>query len=66
MDWRLLVEDRIANIGIHLNFFFAVLMIFCLLNLFKGFGVFANQPTVPSGGVAGGESVAVAIGVSDR
>ena len=38
MDWRLLVKERITNIGISLDFFrFFDLMTFCLLNFFCNF-----------------------------
>ena len=46
------MEERIPNIGIQRTpFFFSVLVIFCVFNIF-GFGVFANQPTVHIGGVS--------------
>ena len=41
VDWRLLVVERIANIGIPLDFFFND---FISLAIFRGFGVFSNQP----------------------
>ena len=70
MDWRLLVEEGITNIGIPLEFccVFAISMIFCNWNLFWVFLVFANQPTVHAivGDLAWGGSVAVAVGVSYR
>ena len=56
--WRLLVKERIANIGIPLG-----LSVFCRFNIFLGFSVFAKQPTVHNGGVCRGRCVAV--GVSD-
>ena len=50
VDLRLLVAERIANIGLPLN-----ILVFCRFNdfwvlNFSGFWVFANQPTVHSWG----------------
>ena len=53
LSLRLLVEERIANIGIPLDIF-AVSMISCGLKFFGFLGFFANQPTVHSGGVSRG------------
>ena len=69
MDWRLLVEGCIANIGIPLEVF--VFLSFDIVFGFRflfGFLVFANRPTVQNGEIAGGGSVAVAVavGVSER
>ena len=57
VDWRLLAKRLIANIDIFCFFY--------CFNDFSGCRVFANQPTVHTGGVtrrnlAGGGSVAVA------
>ena len=55
VDWRLLVEERIANIGITLDVFgFWLFQIFFILYIFLGFWFFANQPTVHNGGVSRG------------
>ena len=55
LDWRLLVGERIANIGIPVGFFFffAVSMI-CLVWHFFGFRVIANQPNVHTEGASRG------------
>ena len=72
MDWIILVEKRIANIGIPLDvIFFGHFNDLCVLKNISGLWVFADQPTVHIGGVSrvgggGGGSVAVAVGVSDR
>ena len=58
VDWRLLIYAHFPNIGI-------LLVIFATLFKFFG-GFFANPPTVQSGGVCGGGSMAAAIGASDR
>ena len=57
-------QECIANIGIPLDVYrlFAVSMIFTSLNLFMFF-VYASQP---NGALAGGGSVAVAVGIIDR
>ena len=54
LDWRWLVKESIGNIGILLDF-----LAFCRFNDFLdfdflGFWVFANKPTVRSGGVSRG------------
>ena len=55
-SWRLLVEERIANIGkINLERFDD----FLRFSNFFGFWIFANQPTVQSGGVSRGGYVVV-------
>ena len=62
-DWRLLVEERIANIGIPLEVWvFAVLHIFCVL---KFFWVFGSLKTMYSGEVSRGGYIAVSVGVSN-
>ena len=55
MDCRHLVKESIADIDIPLDTFAF------LTNKNAFFLVFANQPTVHSGVVAGGRSVAVAV-----
>jgi hypothetical protein len=55
VDWRLLVKEHTANIGIPLD---VLGLMFFFLNVW----VFANEPTVHSGG----GFVAVAVGVSYR
>ena len=54
VDWRLLVKERIANIGIPLDVFWVLtlLMIFLVLKTNLGSWVFANQSTVHTGGVS--------------
>ena len=57
MNWRLLVKERMANIGITLdvlNFFLCV------------FGCLQTSLLCIMGELAGGGSVAMAVGVSDR
>ena len=67
MDWRLLVKERIVNIGIPLDISgFCCFNDFLYLEYFLGFGFLPNQPTVHMGELAGGGSAAVAVGVSDR
>ena len=67
MDWRLLVEERSANVSISLDFFeFLSFYNFLRFDILSGFGVFANQPTVHNGGVSREGSVSVAVGASDR
>ena len=63
---RLLVEERIANIGIPLDVFvfFVVSMIFCILKNFLGFGSLQTSLLCKLGELAGGGSVAVAVGIS--
>ena len=67
MDWRLLVEGCIANIGIppHNCSYssFVVLFNLCVID-FLGYLCFANQPTV-LGGVSRGRVVAVVVCTSD-
>ena len=67
MDWRLLVEELIDNIGVPLDFlpFHGFYDCWCCYFLL-GLWVFANYPPVHSAGVCRGESVAVAVGISDR
>ena len=49
LSLRLLVKETVDNIAIPLDIFgFAVLRIFCIFFNILGFGVFVNQPTVPS------------------
>ena len=54
MDWRLLVEECIGNIGITLDIsgFFVVSMNFCVLNFYSVFLLFENQTNVYNGGVS--------------
>ena len=52
----------IANIGTPLEFWVYVDLWIFLVE----FLVFANKPTVQSGGVSGGRSVAVTVAASDR
>ena len=68
LDWRLLVRERIANISIPLNILraFVVSMIFCELKLFRDFGSLQNSLLCIMGELAGGGSLAMAVGVSDR
>ena len=53
MDWRLLVKERSANIGIPLDFCFIDLD---GLEKKSGFRVLVNQSTVHNGGVSRGLS----------
>ena len=67
VNWRLLIEECIANIGIPLDF-----LCFCHFNdfwcfvIFPGFWVLANSLLCIMGELAGGWYVAVALAVSDR
>ena len=56
MDLGLLFKERIANINI-LFWAFAVSMISDVFLFFKGFLVFANQPTVHNWGVDSGRDM---------
>ena len=60
------VKERIANIGIPLDILFFLLLWFFVFDIFFGFRVFANQPTVQIGEISRGGSVDVAVGVIDR
>ena len=65
MDWSLLVDEHIANIGIALEVFFILIIILC----FEYKSVFRFLQTslmCIMGELAGGGSVAAAFGVSDR
>ena len=66
VDWRLLFEERIANIGIPLDVFgfFCRFDDFCAYKFVWVSGSLQTSPIV--GELAGGGSVAVAVGVSDR
>ena len=61
MDWRLLLKERIAIISITLEVF-----VLCRFDIFMGFGSLQISLLCIMGELAGGESVAVADGVSDR
>ena len=53
VDWRLLVKKHITNMDIPLDILsFCCFNDFFYLKFFGGFEVFANQPTVHSGGVS--------------
>ena len=62
MDWRLLVKESIAYIGIPLDLFKCRFDVFLRVEFVVDFWFFANRLTVHNGGV----SRAVAVGVSDR
>ena len=68
VDWRLLVEERIAKFGITIEVLrvFVVSMIFWVLKCFLIFGSLQTTLLCIMGELAGGGSVAVAVGVSDR
>ena len=67
VDWRLLVEERIANIGISQDIFgFLRFNFFLRLDIFWAFWSLQTSLLCIMVEVAGGGSVAVAIGVSDR
>ena len=66
VDWRLRVKEHITHFGKPLYIFFYFSIIFLRFKFFSRIGVFANKPFVDSGELAGGGSVAVAVGVSDR
>ena len=56
MDWRLLIKECIANIGIPLVFFgFFGFNDFLRFEFLLGLIVFASQPTVHNGGVSRGK-----------
>ena len=67
VDWRLLVEEHIANIGIHLEIFcvFFSFNDFWVLN-FLGFASLQTSLLCIMGELAGGQSVARAVSVSDK
>ena len=53
VDWRLLVEERMANVGIPLDVLWFLRFDDCLrFDFFWGFWVFANQPTVHNGALS--------------
>ena len=55
VDWILVVEECIANICQPLDIFvFCCYDDFLCFEMFLGFGVFANQPSVHNGGVGRG------------
>ena len=62
-----MVEERIANIGIPLDIFFFLLFpcFFCVLKPIWVFGSLRTSLLCLIGELAGGGSVAVAVGVSD-
>ena len=64
VSWRLMVEERIANIGKLRTLFLECFDVFLRKKKY-GSLVFANQPTVHRGGVSRGRSVAVAVTISD-
>ena len=65
VDWRLLVKELIANIGIPQEISGSYRFDdFLCSEIVLGFWFFANQPTVHTGGGEG--SVAVAVDVNDR
>ena len=66
IDWRQMVEECIANIGIPLDFFLAVLPFqwFFAFLVFWGFGSLQTSLLCIVGDLAGGGSVAVAVGIS--
>ena len=65
VDWRLLVKEYIANIGISLDIcvFYGD---FWRFENILGLLVVANQPTVHNGGVSSGRVCGCGCGVSDR
>ena len=64
IKFKLLAKDCIANRGIALEIFWVFSGFLGFESVF-GYGVFANQPTVHSGGLSRGGSVTVAVGFSD-
>ena len=55
VDWRLFVEERFANIAIPLDIFeFCSFDTFLRFDIFLVTLIFANQPTLHSGGVSRG------------
>ena len=60
MDWRLLVEERIANIGITIQVF-----VFLCFEIFQVFGLLQTSLLCIIRELVGGRYVAVAVGVSD-
>ena len=66
VDWRLLVEERIANNWHNWRFQdFAFSMIFWDFDIFLGFWSWQTSLLCLAEEIAGGRSVAVAVGVSD-
>ena len=67
MNWRLLVKECFTRTGLLEDCFFPLKRFgqFFALNCWF-FLVFENKPAVHSGGLPGGGTLAVAIGVSDR
>ena len=66
MDWRLLVEERIANLGTLLPFFCRFDDFFWILIYIHFVGSLQTSLLCIMGELAGGGSAAVAVGVSDR
>ena len=68
VDWKLLIEEHIDNIGIPLIvfWFFAVSMTFCVLNCFRVFGSLRTSLLCLREKLAGGGSSAVAVAISMR
>ena len=64
--WETFGRRAIANIGIPIDVFFAVSMIFLVLTFFLVFGSLQTSLLCLVGDLAGRESVTVANGVSDR
>ena len=66
VDWRLLVKEHIANIGIPLDIFRIVIVfiIFCVLTFFWSFVSCWSSLLCIMGELAGGGSVALAVRVS--
>ena len=59
-------SNRISLILANKNSIFLYFSDNFFVGFFNGFGVSENQPSVHSGGVSRGGSLAVAVGVSDR
>ena len=67
LDRRLLVEERIANIGMPLDFFgFLLFQLFFVFYFFGVFGSLQAKLLCIMGELVGAGSVAVAVCVSDR